>query len=464
MRDAIVGGESGGRPLVVSARVNRGAMDVSAVRNAIALVRAPLPFVLGFTDGPPVTRIRAGTSSMYVVNDPGLLQAVLATDEHRFVMGKLITRARASFGEGLGMNVMTPRGLRLHEPRLAQRRAIQPAFRREHQLFYQQVIARTIADRLAGWESGGVVDLCVEGRGIGFRAAIRALLGQSGPAEDEIVSAMEDLLGDVVRYTLTPRWLTALPMRWSRRYRATLSRLDELLSDRASNGSSPLLSALRAARDAKGEPLTREQVRDHLLTIVGAGTETVSDTIPWLFHELHRNPAVADRVRAEVRAALADRPLEALDIRAMEYCLRVVHETLRLHSPQWLLSRRTIEQVRLGTTVVPAGATVVYSLYALHRDPRFYPEPERFDPDRWTPPARAALPRCAFIPFSTGSGRCIGDGFALTELVMVLAALADRWRLVPTAGPPPREVVGLTVRPDRMPMVCSLATMEKVVR
>lgn len=428
---------------------------VSGVGNAVSLAKDPLSFVLRFNDGPPVNPVRIGTSVLYLVNEPSVLHTVLAGSERGFIMGRLITRARVTFGEGIGMNVMTPSGLRLYEPRLAQRRSIQPAFRREYQAGYQRTIAKVIAECTATWRPGEVIDLCVTGREIGFRAAIRALLGDRGPTEPAIASALARLLGGVVWHSLSPDWVRRLPLPANRRYASAMAELDAAVRSCVGEGSSVLLDTLRAARDEQGESLSRQQIRDHLMTILGAGAETVSDTIPWMIYELHRNPEMAGKVRAEIAEVVGGRPLAVVDVASLDYCVRVVHETLRLHSPQWLLSRRSIEPVRLGDTLLPAGATVGYSLYALHRDRRWYPDPTRFDPDRWTPENRASLPRCAFLPFSTGSGRCIGDGFAMAELVLALVALVGDWRLTVKPGFVPRERVGLTVRPDRMPVLCS---------
>ncbi|MGW1411558.1 cytochrome P450 [Streptomyces sp. NPDC002403] len=429
--------------------------------HALSMARNPLDFVVGLNAEPPMTKVRLGWSVLYMLNDPELLHTVLVSQESSFVMGRLITRARPIFGEGLGMNILTAGGFRLHEPRLAQRRIIQPAFRSVLQESYNDIIARNVEERIAHWRPGHVIDLCHTAFEFSSISAVRALLGDCGAQdEQEAARLLHRLLGGVVRHSLAPTWWEAIPVPANRRYRDVLARLDTIFdrrirdTRRPESDTSPLLRELTGGRDHLGNPLSGQQIRDHLRTILSAGAASAADTVPWMFYELDRNPEVARRVHDEVDSVLQGKPPTPDAVRSLSYCTRVAHETLRLHTPQWLLSRRAIEPVQLGDTLLPEDSTVSYSPYALHRNQRWYPDPLRFDPDRWLPENVAAFPRCAFIPFSTGSGKCIGNSFAMAVLVLAMAGIAAKWRLRPVATQPPREVLGLTVSPNSMQMVC----------
>src|SRR5262249_21044875 len=151
------------------------------------------------------------------------------------------------------------------------------------------------------------------------------------------------------------------------------------------------------------------------------------------------------KIHAEVDEVLADRDgIGPDDLRKLTYTQQVIKETLRLHHPNWLLMRRTIADTKLGDFAIPAGRQIIFSPTALHRDPDLYPDPMRFNPDRWETASREE----AFIPFVTGRHKCIGEQFALTEMAVVIATVAAQWRLVPVSGHPAREVVRVTVQPD----------------
>jgi cytochrome P450 len=156
----------------------------------------------------------------------------------------------------------------------------------------------------------------------------------------------------------------------------------------------------------------------------------------WTFYLLSEHPEVEARLHAELDGALGDRPATFEDLRRLPYTEMVLAEAMRLYPPAWRLVRRAIKEFRAGEYVVPAGALVVVCQYAMHRHPRYFPDPERFDPERFTPEAKAARPPYAYFPFGGGPRRCIGEGFALTEGVMLLATLARRWRLRLAPGHP----------------------------
>jgi cytochrome P450 len=189
-----------------------------------------------------------------------------------------------------------------------------------------------------------------------------------------------------------------------------------------------------------------------MLSVMIAGTETTGGSLAWVLHDLASHPDVEARVHAELRAVVGDRPIEYDDVAKLEYTSRVLNESLRLRSI-WLSTRRALRPIRLGDIDVPTGTELAFSLYAMHRNPQLFPEPHRYDPDRWLPPESSLRPRGSYIPFLDGNRKCMGDTFAWTEMLMAIATIAAHWRLRPVPGQRVREVPVATIRPSRMVMI-----------
>ena len=176
--------------------------------------------------------------------------------------------------------------------------------------------------------------------------------------------------------------------------------------------------------------MTDQQVFDEVITLLTAGIETSALALAWIFHEIAANPEVEKRVQAEVDEVLAGRPVTFDDVPKLTYAGQVANEVLRKY-PLWLLMRRAAEEVDLGGVRLAPGAEVIISPHAMHHDPAHFAEPDRFDPDRWTPDRVRLLPKGAFVPFGGGIHQCIGNHFALTEIVIAVATVCARYRLVP---------------------------------
>jgi cytochrome P450 len=212
-----------------------------------------------------------------------------------------------------------------------------------------------------------------------------------------------------------------------------------------------LLSMLLLTRDEEGGgALTDAQVRDQAMTIFLAGYESTALTLAWAWYLLAQNSGVEARLHAELDAVLGGRLPTFEDLPRLEYTGRVLSESMRLYPPAWRLVRWAIEDCEFGGYVVPAGSQVIVSQYVMHHDERYFPDPFRFDPERWTPEAKASRPQYSFFPFGGGPRRCLGETFAVVEGVLLLATLAQRWRLRRAAGVPPVEMLPLhMLRPKR---------------
>jgi len=276
-----------------------------------------------------------------------------------------------------------------------------------------------------------------------------------------VIRSMPIVLEGVTKRALSPtQLLEKLPTPENRRFHAANGRLrdlvDRIIAEYRRTGvdHGDMVSMLLLARDEEtGEGLGDAQVRDEAVTMLLAGTETTSTTLSWVFHVLGQRPDLEARLHDEVDEVLGDGPVSFEQIGQLGYTRRLVTETLRTYPAAWLLTRRTNEPVSLGDVVLPAGTDVLFSQYALHRDPALYADPDVFDPDRWLPERAARIPRPAFIPFGAGNRQCIGEGFAWTEAIVVLATMARRWRMRAVPGVPVRMRPAATLRPSRLPMV-----------
>ena len=244
--------------------------------------------------------------------------------------------------------------------------------------------------------------------------------------------------------------LLTLPLPRARRFRAARAELERIVASLIErHGSARSDDLLAALLDAHAAGVYDDRaVRDEVMTLVLAGHETTALALTWAFHVLATNPEVERSLHAELDQVLGGRAPSAEDLEALCVTRGVIGESLRLFPPAWVIGRRILQPLRLSDgTVLPERTIAVLSPWVLHRDARFWPEPERVDPARWTPQARGARHRYAFIGFGGGTRACIGEGFAWNEAILVLATLASRWRFVPLRPEPPVPEPSVTLRP-----------------
>ena len=204
---------------------------------------------------------------------------------------------------------------------------------------------------------------------------------------------------------------------------------------------------LLAARDDDGSRMTDQQVRDEVMTLLLAGHETTAIALTWTFYLLARNPAVEETLHTEVAGALAGRAPQFADLPKLRYAEHVVTEAMRLYPPAWAVGREALDEITVGGWRLPKGAQIWMSTWVVHRDPRFFDEPERFRPERWAADLMKKLPRHAYFPFGGGPRICIGNSFAMMEATLILATIVQRFQLKARSAPLP--IPSVTLRPDR---------------
>ncbi|MFJ7277861.1 cytochrome P450 [Kitasatospora sp. NPDC098663] len=422
------------------------------VGHAWRLWRDPMEFVLGLRTVGRVVRVGLGRMTLYFATDPDLVHQVLVTQSGSFERGTIFQRAGAVFGEGL----VTSEG----ERHRVDRRMIQPGFHRTQLAHYGTIMSDNARELAESWQPGDRIDVDEAMYHLSIANLTEAMfshrLDRAGTHElAHVVRVISQ--GALMRAVLPPS-LTAAPLPVNRRFDAAAgaihATIDHVIAERRANpgGQQDLLALLLALRDpATGGPMGDSWIRDQAVTILNAGVETTATTLTWAFHELARRPEVRARVEEEVDAVVGRGPVGPDQVAALDYTDRFLKEVARLHS-FLLLIRRATTAVDLGGIRLPAGAEVAYSLYALHRDPELFPDPEQLDPDRW-PAGGQPVRRDTYLPFSAGVHKCIGDTFAWAEMVATLAAVTARHRLSPAPGTTVHTRPAIVPKPDRMPMI-----------
>ncbi len=374
---------------------------------------------------------------------------MLVTHADLFHKGRGLERAKRLLGEGL---------LTSEDPvHLRQRRMMQPAFHRDRIAGYADVMTAHAERTSARWRDGETRDLAREMSRLTLGIVGKTLFDSDVESEaDEIGAALTAAIRLFGRTFSLPFFqiVDRLPLPSNRRFAKARSRIDatigRLIAERrrAPGGRSDLLTLLVQASDTEGDGtgMTDAQVRDEAVTILLAGHETTANALTWTWYLLSQNPEAEARLQAEADAL--DGPPGFSDLPRLAYAEMVFAESMRLFPPAWIIGRRAMVDYVVGGYTVPSLSIVVCSQWVTHRDPRFFPDPERFDPERFRPEAKDARPKFSYFPFGGGPRVCIGEGFAWMEGVLLLATLARRWRLRLEPGHPAVPAPSITLRPE----------------
>jgi cytochrome P450 len=417
------------------------------------LWRDPLAFLNSLRNTGDLVRVDVGTLPVYFVTNAELVHEVTVAQARSFEKGRLYDRVRPLFGDGLA----TADG----ETHRKHRRLMQPMFQPQRITGYIETMNNCARAVAGSWRPGQhiAVEQVMAEFTISTLTSTMFSADISRTAVEEVHRTVPVILKNMLVRAASPRLLDRIPIGPNRDFDAAAAKLRQVIDEviamtrRSGKPSRPdLLSLLMEARDTDtGEALSDQQVRDELVTILFSGSETTASTLTWAFHEIARHPEVEEQLMAEVDRIVGTRPVSIDDIPRLTGIRRVLDEAVRLHGVT-LLMRRTTAPVELGGVAVPPGTEIAFSLYALHRDPRLFPRPDCFNPDRWLPDRRRNLPRAGFIPFGSGNRKCIGDTFAWTEATIALATILARWRLRPVPGHHTREAASAMAHPDHVPM------------
>jgi cytochrome P450 len=389
-----------------------------------------------------------GVPACYL-SKPEYIESVLVTQNNNFVKSKDYRAMRRVLGNGLLLSE--------GEFWRRQRKLIQPAFHQEKITAYAQIMVDHTQRMLETWSDGQTLDM--------HEAMMRLTLGivaktlfdanVSHEAED-VDAALAVLMGKFLRQAgmalLLPRWF---PLPTSQLLKRAVGRLDKviygIIEQRRASGqmSGDLLSAFLQTRDDEGVGMTDRQLHDEIMTLFLAGHETTANVLSWAWLLLGQNPEVEQRLIEELDRVLKGKIPTPADLPRLIYTDMVLRESMRLYPPVWVIGRRALSAFRLGEYEIPANTNMLISQYLMHRDSRFFPEPERFDPERWRAgdPRAASLPRFAYFPFGGGPRVCIGAAFGMMEAVLLLATIAQRFKNEVAPGEKVSMQPSVTLRP-----------------
>ena len=389
-----------------------------------------------------------GRHPLFLVAYPSHVRHVLQDKHVNYGRTPFHDRLKSVLGEGL----VTSEGALWQR----QRRLLQPAFRAERTRRFVETMsaaAAEVADRWRAAEASQIVDVSDEMSGLALDIVVRCMFGQGRRGGDAVISAAVQEMQAWLSarfWSVAPDWTERLPTPANRRFRRALAALDaavgRIVAERlaAEEAGDDLLGMLLVAEDGAG--VDAQQVRDEVTTALLAGHETSAATLTWAWHLLSQHPQVADAIRDEVARVLGGRLLpNADDLGQLDLTRAVIQEAMRLYPPAAWFGRLAAGPDRIGGHDIPAGAIVVLSPWIVQRDPRLWPEPERFDPARFMPGTRTAP--YTYFPFGGGPRSCIGTHFAMTEMLATLAVLVPRVRLRHASDAPIRPELLVTLRP-----------------
>jgi cytochrome P450 len=405
-----------------------------------------------------------GTPILFV-NDPEFIREILVTQSSAFVKERTVRRMKILLGEGL---------ITSDDPiHIRQRRIVAPAFHRQRIAAYADEIVASTHRHAASWNAGEAIDISSAMMSLSLEIVARTLFDTEVTEDILAINDEVNTIMDLYNFLIAfPRMESVLhlPIPGVMKFRRSRARLDKVVNRlirehrEANVDKGDLLSMLIRSRDEQAETgvsatMSDEQVRDEAMTIFLAGYETTANALAWTWYLLSQNPQAEARLHQEIDQVLgtgANARLPTLaDYPALQYTERVFAESMRIYPPAWAMGRMSTQPITLGPYRIPPGAHFFMSQYMISRTPEIYPDPLRFDPERFTPEAKSARSRFAYFPFGAGSRQCIGESFAWMEGVLAIATIAQRWSMQYLGAEPPIPQAKITLRP-RDPVVMRL--------
>jgi cytochrome P450 len=397
-----------------------------------------------------VAYFRIGRRKIYLLSHPDHIRDVLVTHAENFTKGPALRLAKVTLGEGL----LTSEG----DFHRRQRRLMQSAFHAQRVADYADVFVGFANRARERWTEGEVFDI---------RAAITQLtleIVAKTLFDAQIESEVREL-GEAMDVTVTmfdrsrypwAKLLNLLPLKSNYRFLRAKDRvfetIDRMIARRRADAGAAkkdFLSILLRARDAEGDGrgMSDEQLRFEAMTLFSAGHETTANALVWTWWLLAQNPEAEARLHEELDRMLDGRAPTAADVPRLTYTRAVLAESMRLYPPAWIIGRQATAAHRAGDWTIPPQGVILMSQFLVHRDPRWWNKPDKFDPSRWLDGNEATRPRYAYFPFGGGPRQCIGEAFAWLEGILLIATLAQRWKFSLVEQPPVRLHATITLRP-----------------
>jgi cytochrome P450 len=396
-----------------------------------------------------VVRLRFFYLTAYFLYHPDDIEYVLATNPKNFIKARSL---RTPFFRRLvGNGLLTSEG----EVWKRQRRLAQPAFHRQRISNYADVMVQYTERTIAGWKSGEIRDIHRDMMRLTLEIVVKTLFNADVSSDAEKVG---DVLAEMVKpfaSQATLKWIldNRLPTPTHRRFEKAARQIDEIvyriISERrqSTRDEGDLLSMLIAAHDDDGSGMSNRQLRDEVMTLFLAGHETTALTLSWAWYLLARHPQVQNKFHEELKSILDGRAPSAADLPRLRFTEMIAKESMRLYPPAYGVGREVVSDCAIGGYRIPRKSQVFMFTWALHRDPRYFKDPNTFRPERWEEDSINNLPKYAYFPFGGGPRACIGSYFAMMEIVLVLATIAQRFHFSPVSDEPVALMPAMSLRP-----------------
>lgn len=423
------------------------------IGNLPQMLRNPLQFLTNAVReyGEVVHLGAMGSQQLYLVAHPEHLKYILQENSRNYIKGENFKAIKLVIGDGLAVNE--------GESWRRERRLMQPTFHRQRVGALVNLMTKTIAQMLENWrtiEPGKPLDVFAEMMQLAQTILLKSLL--SIDSNDEINelnrawdTAYEYLSSQLWAVLKLPLWV---PTPKKRRFQAAMQTLDtviyRIIRERRESSNAPddLLSMLMDAYDEEsGQGMSDEQLRDEIMTIFTGGFETSAAVLAWTWYLLSQHPSVECRLQEELTRVLGGRTPTLEDVPSLKYTRMVIEESMRLYPGAWVFTRTNLDADQIGGYHIPTHSLIMISPYVTHRLPTFWENPEEFDPERFTRERVAGRPRYAYFPFGGGPRQCIGEIFATTEMQLVMAMVAQKYRLHLVSEHPVEEEPMFTLRP-----------------
>ena len=396
-----------------------------------------------------VVTLRFPGTLAYLISAPYHVEQILVKNNRNFIKDRYTRMELSVLGNGLLVNE--------GDSWRRQRRLAQPAFHRRRVEAYGETMVSFTGRLLEDWQDGEVRDVHAEMMRLTLEIVAKTLLDAdiAGEAEGvgEALGKIMDYFSDQGSGSFLRMLPDSVPTPANLRYRRAVRQLDgiiySIIAERRRSGADTgdLLSMLLHAEDEDGNRMDPKQLRDEVMTVVLAGHETTAIALSWTFYLLGKNPDAEANLLAELEEVLGGQTPTVRDLPELRYADAVIKESMRLYPPAWAVGREALGECEIGGYHVPPKTQMFISQYVVHRDPRFFDDPEAFDPSRWQDGRTDDLPQYAYFPFGGGPRLCIGSSFARMEAVLLLATIARRFRLEPINSDPPPPQPSITLRP-----------------
>lgn len=406
------------------------------------MFRSPLNALTNLSRGQgDIARVKMPKREFFILNHPEFIEEVLVKQQSNFVKGPSLQRARIILGEGL----LTSEG----DEHLAQRRALQPAFHRQRMEEYLPIMNESAHFHNSNWKNNQTLDMSDEMMRLTLNIALWSFFGSAPNGTVERVGkSMQTLirLFPLAQFPVPEAMRNLFP-----KFKLAKDDLSIVTQTLLKNPQSEFAkqALVNILKENNKDQFTDEQIHAQALTFLLAGHETTALLLAWCWDMLAHHPRVQEKLQAEVDYVIGNRFPTTEDIKKLEYTRMVIKETLRMRPPAWAIGRQALNDCEIGGQEIKAGSVVIISQWVTHHDPRFYEAPQEFNPERWIELERTAHPRYAFFPFGGGSRVCIGEHFAMTEAIAVLAIISRKWKILPkninSAIPKP----SVTLRPNK---------------